>query len=61
MDEETAYTVQLIVSELVGNAVRYGAPPLRLRLIHERMLTCEVSDSVTSWAELPTEVPATSS
>ncbi|MFF4434749.1 SpoIIE family protein phosphatase [Streptomyces sp. NPDC001513] len=54
VDEETAYTVQLTVSELVGNAVRYGAPPLRLRLIHERMLTCEVSDSATSWAELPT-------
>ncbi|MFF3676446.1 SpoIIE family protein phosphatase [Streptomyces sp. NPDC002120] len=48
VDEETAYTTQLIVSELVGNAVRYGAPPLRLRLIHERMLTCEVSDSATS-------------
>ncbi|MEU9160751.1 ATP-binding protein [Streptomyces sp. NPDC048424] len=48
VDEETAYTTQLIVSELVGNAVRYGSPPLRLRLIHERMLTCEVSDSATS-------------
>ncbi len=25
MDEETAFTTELIVSELVGNAVRYGA------------------------------------
>ncbi|MFD9520482.1 SpoIIE family protein phosphatase [Streptomyces sp. NPDC059979] len=48
VDDETAYTAELIVSELVGNAVRYGAPPLRLRLIHERMLTCEVSDAATS-------------
>ncbi|WP_326593195.1 SpoIIE family protein phosphatase [Streptomyces sp. NBC_01294] len=48
VDEETAYTAELIVSELVGNAVRYGAPPLQLRLIHERMLTCEVSDAATS-------------
>lgn len=48
MDEETAYTTELIVSELVGNAVRYGTPPLQLRLIFERMLTCEVSDSATS-------------
>ncbi|MFD5065404.1 SpoIIE family protein phosphatase [Streptomyces sp. NPDC058394] len=48
VDEETAYTAQLIVSELVGNAVRYGAPPLQLRLIFERMLTCEVSDTATS-------------
>ncbi|WP_406273628.1 SpoIIE family protein phosphatase [Actinacidiphila glaucinigra] len=42
--EETAFTTELIVSELVGNAVRHGAPPLRLRLILEQMLTCEVSD-----------------
>ncbi|MFE9092685.1 PAS domain-containing protein [Streptomyces sp. NPDC007264] len=47
-DEETAFTTELIVSELVGNAVRYGAPPLRLRLICDRMLTCEVSDAATS-------------
>ncbi|WP_371796995.1 SpoIIE family protein phosphatase [Streptomyces sp. NBC_01718] len=46
--EETAYTTELIVSELVGNAVRYGTPPLQLRLIFERMLTCEVSDNATS-------------
>ncbi|WP_392675605.1 SpoIIE family protein phosphatase [Streptomyces sp. LN785] len=48
VDEETAFTAELIVSELVGNAVRYGTPPLQLRLICERMLTCEVSDAGTS-------------
>jgi PAS domain S-box-containing protein len=48
VDEETAFTTELIVSELVGNAVRYGAPPLRLRLIWERKLTIEVSDSAAS-------------
>jgi anti-sigma regulatory factor (Ser/Thr protein kinase) len=48
VDEETAFTTELIVSELVGNAVRYGAPPLQLRLIFERMLTCEVSDTAAS-------------
>ncbi|MER5686769.1 SpoIIE family protein phosphatase [Streptomyces sp. NPDC002205] len=48
VDEETAYTTELIVSELVGNAVRYGAPPLQLRMIFEQMLTCEVSDTATS-------------
>ncbi|WP_374772499.1 hypothetical protein OG756_04505 [Streptomyces sp. NBC_01310] len=46
-DEETAYSAELIVSEPVGNAVRYRAPPLQLRLIHERMPTCEVSDAAT--------------
>ncbi|MEU1601200.1 ATP-binding protein [Streptomyces sp. NPDC005708] len=44
MDEETAYTTEMIVSELVTNAVRYGTPPLRLRLIKDRTLTCEVHD-----------------
>jgi PAS domain S-box-containing protein len=48
VDEETAFTTELIVSELVGNAVRYGTPPLQLRLIFERLLTCEVSDTATS-------------
>jgi anti-sigma regulatory factor (Ser/Thr protein kinase) len=48
VDEETAFTTELIVSEFVGNAVRYGAPPLQLRLVLERMLTCEVSDAAPS-------------
>ncbi|MFC8708739.1 SpoIIE family protein phosphatase [Streptomyces sp. NPDC057197] len=45
VDDETAYNTQLIVSELVTNAVLYGDPPLELRLIHDRTLTCEVSDA----------------
>ncbi|MFJ4845617.1 SpoIIE family protein phosphatase [Streptomyces sp. NPDC088733] len=48
VDEETAFTTELVVSEFVGNAVRHGAPPLRLRLILDRMLTCEVSDGAPS-------------
>ncbi|GAA3543625.1 SpoIIE family protein phosphatase [Streptomyces osmaniensis] len=45
VDDETAYDTQLIVSELVTNAVRYGSPPLELRLIHDRTLTCEMRDA----------------
>lgn len=48
VDEETAYTTELVVSELVGNAVRYGEPPLSLRLILEQVLTCEVRDTSLS-------------
>ncbi|MFF1835654.1 SpoIIE family protein phosphatase [Streptomyces sp. NPDC058231] len=49
VDEDTAYAAELIVSELVTNAIRYGAPPLQLRLIKNRTLTCEVhDDSATS-------------
>ncbi|MEV0495810.1 SpoIIE family protein phosphatase [Streptomyces atratus] len=43
--DDLAFTTELVASELVTNAVRYGAPPIRLRLIKERALTCEVSDS----------------
>ncbi|MFD7875860.1 SpoIIE family protein phosphatase [Streptomyces sp. NPDC059766] len=43
--EEEAFTAELVVSELVGNAVRYGAPPLQLRLVLDRHLTCEVCDA----------------
>ncbi|WP_055591236.1 SpoIIE family protein phosphatase [Streptacidiphilus griseoplanus] len=48
IDQETAFTTELIVSELIGNAVRYGTSPFRLRLILDRMLTCEVRDAAAS-------------
>ncbi|MFE1837347.1 ATP-binding SpoIIE family protein phosphatase [Streptomyces sviceus] len=43
--EELAFLTELVVSELVTNAVRYGRPPIRLRLIRDRSLLCEVSDA----------------
>ncbi|MYV40376.1 SpoIIE family protein phosphatase [Streptomyces sp. SID1328] len=43
--EHLAFTTELIVSELVTNAIRYGSPPIRLRLIRDQMLICEVSDA----------------
>ncbi|WP_037672622.1 SpoIIE family protein phosphatase [Streptomyces griseus] len=42
--EELAFTTELVVSELVTNAIRYARGPIRLRLIRERALTCEVFD-----------------
>ncbi|MFJ9743237.1 SpoIIE family protein phosphatase [Streptomyces sp. NPDC101166] len=42
--EETAFVTELVVSELVTNAIRYGEPPIQLRLIRDRSLICEVSD-----------------
>ncbi|GGX88025.1 SpoIIE family protein phosphatase [Streptomyces minutiscleroticus] len=43
---EEAFTTELVVSELVTNAIRYGERPIRLRLIHDdAVLICEVSDS----------------
>ncbi|MFF0200737.1 SpoIIE family protein phosphatase [Streptomyces sp. NPDC005017] len=44
--EEVSFTAELVVSELVTNAIRYGARPIRLRLIHDTgTLICEVSDT----------------
>ncbi|WP_406482264.1 SpoIIE family protein phosphatase [Streptomyces sp. NBC_01615] len=44
--DDAAFITELIVSELVTNAIRYGRPPIQLRLIHENTtLTCEVFDS----------------
>jgi PAS domain S-box-containing protein len=42
--DELAFTTELVVSELVTNAIRYASGPIRLRLIKERALICEVSD-----------------
>lgn len=43
--EEAAFVTELVVSELVTNAIRYGGSPIQLRLIHDQVLTCEVSDA----------------
>ncbi|MFG1664490.1 SpoIIE family protein phosphatase [Streptomyces sp. Y7] len=41
-----SFTAELVVSELVTNAIRYGTHPIRLRLIHDATtLICEVSDT----------------
>ncbi|MGW4671637.1 SpoIIE family protein phosphatase [Streptomyces sp. NPDC004324] len=41
-------TTELIVSELVTNAVRHGAGPITLRLIRHEVLVCEVTDTSDS-------------
>ncbi|MFE0629261.1 SpoIIE family protein phosphatase [Streptomyces sp. NPDC058864] len=42
--EELTFTTELVVSELVTNAIRYGSDPVLLRLIRDRTLICEVFD-----------------
>ncbi|MFJ8488972.1 SpoIIE family protein phosphatase [Streptomyces sp. NPDC094038] len=41
---DAVFATELIVSELVTNAVRYGDGPISLRLIRDASLICEVSD-----------------
>ncbi|MBA2807758.1 SpoIIE family protein phosphatase [Streptomyces sp. KM273126] len=42
--EEEAFTLELVLSELVTNAIRHASGPIRVRLIRDRSLICEVSD-----------------
>ncbi|MFE5814510.1 SpoIIE family protein phosphatase [Streptomyces sp. NPDC056479] len=41
---EEAFTTELILSELVTNALRHATGPIGVRLIRDRALICEVSD-----------------
>ncbi|MCF3101738.1 SpoIIE family protein phosphatase [Streptomyces roseoverticillatus] len=43
--EETAFAAELLLSELVTNAIRYGSGPIQVRLLYDRALTCEVADT----------------
>jgi anti-sigma regulatory factor (Ser/Thr protein kinase) len=43
--EELSDVAELVVSELVGNALRYGGGPGQLRLMRHERLTLEVSDT----------------
>ncbi|MGO4757127.1 SpoIIE family protein phosphatase, partial [Streptomyces sp. 2MCAF27] len=43
--DELVDTTELLVSELVTNALRYGEGEIRLRLLLDRTLVCEVWDS----------------
>ncbi|MGW7353564.1 SpoIIE family protein phosphatase [Streptomyces sp. NPDC054784] len=44
--EELSDSVELLVSEVVTNAVRYAERPITLRLLRTDMLRCEVGDDV---------------
>ncbi|MFF4487977.1 SpoIIE family protein phosphatase [Streptomyces sp. NPDC001544] len=46
--EDLAFTTELILSELVTNAIRYGRGPIGVRLLRDRTLICEVSDGSTT-------------
>ncbi|MEV6781287.1 SpoIIE family protein phosphatase [Streptomyces sp. NPDC051098] len=47
--EETAFVTELVVSELVTNAIRYADGPIHMRVIRDHhALICEVSDATTT-------------
>ncbi|GGO87518.1 SpoIIE family protein phosphatase/ATP-binding protein [Wenjunlia tyrosinilytica] len=42
---ELAFGMELVLSELITNAIRYASAPITMRLIRDRTLTCEVADA----------------
>ncbi|MFE0450240.1 SpoIIE family protein phosphatase [Streptomyces sp. NPDC058914] len=50
--DDLLFTTELIVSELVTNAIRYGRAPMDLRLIRHNVLVCEVTDSSSTQPRL---------
>ncbi len=50
--DEHMFATELVVSELVTNAIRYAGGPIGLRLIRDRVLVCEVSDPSNSQPRL---------
>ncbi|RBM24348.1 SpoIIE family protein phosphatase [Streptomyces sp. PT12] len=45
---EAAFTTELVVSELLSNAIRHASGPIRVRLLRDRALVCEVADGSTT-------------
>lgn len=43
--EEAVFTTELILSELLTNAIRHATGPFQVRLLRDRMLICEVADT----------------
>ncbi|MET7497294.1 ATP-binding protein [Streptomyces sp900116325] len=50
--DDLLFTTELIISELVTNAIRYGRAPAELRLIRQNVLVCEVTDSSSTQPRL---------
>ncbi|MFF4490093.1 SpoIIE family protein phosphatase [Streptomyces sp. NPDC001544] len=50
--DDLLFPTELIVSELVTNAIRHGRPPAQLRLVRHGVLVCEVTDSSSTQPRL---------
>ncbi|AEM80133.1 signal transduction histidine kinase regulating citrate/malate metabolism [Streptomyces violaceusniger Tu 4113] len=43
--DEAAFTAELVLSELITNAIRHATGPIRVQLLRDKALICEVSDT----------------
>ncbi|MFD4711926.1 SpoIIE family protein phosphatase [Streptomyces sp. NPDC058430] len=50
--EDLAFVTELVLSELVTNAIRYATGPISLRLLLDRKLICEVFDASSTTPHL---------
>jgi anti-sigma regulatory factor (Ser/Thr protein kinase) len=50
--DDMVFSTELIVSELVTNAIRYAHGPVGVRLVNDHRLVCEVSDPSQSQPHL---------
>jgi PAS domain S-box-containing protein len=50
--EQLTYTTELIVSELLTNAIRHAQAPIQVRMILDDALSCEVSDGSSTAPQL---------
>lgn len=50
--DDLSFVTELVVSELVTNAIRYAGGPVGLKLIRDEVLVCEVSDPSTTQPRL---------
>ncbi|MFD7505193.1 SpoIIE family protein phosphatase [Streptomyces sp. NPDC059850] len=55
--EEIAFTAELVLSELITNAIRHATGPIRLQLLRDRALICEVSDTSSTSPHLRYATP----
>ncbi|MCQ4082319.1 SpoIIE family protein phosphatase [Streptomyces sp. RB6PN25] len=49
---QIAFAAELVLSELITNAIRYGTEPVTVRLLRDRTLICEVSDGSSTGPRL---------
>ncbi|MFF4315803.1 SpoIIE family protein phosphatase [Streptomyces sp. NPDC001507] len=50
--EQLHEQTELIISELITDALRDGEGPIQLRLIRHQVLTCEVQDTIGSFSQI---------
>jgi PAS domain-containing protein/anti-sigma regulatory factor (Ser/Thr protein kinase) len=55
--DDAVFTTELILSELVTNAIRYATGPILVRLLYDRTLICEVSDTSSTSPHLRYATP----